>query len=247
MSPRYLNSPETALYTKGDLLFGLHEAREQLVRGAMPVIVEGPFDAIAVSVAGAGSYVGLAPCGTALTVRQLTALAGVADLDRTGLLVALDGDRAGHDGEDPAGILQTDGPAASCDALRRTEPLAQVVIDAHLDRWDRQLDHAEGQLAAMRSAATLIARMLPADAVDAMRRMTGGREFAILDADTDPILDPVLPTIARALPVGVACQIVRAAHRTGCDCCEVTAEVVRAARQEAKIPQGEVGGCATDM
>ena len=74
-----------------------------------------------------------------------------------------------------------------------------------------------------------------------MRRITGGREFAILDADTDPILDPVLPMIARALPVGVVCQIVRVADRTGCDCCEVTAEVVTAARQEAKIPQGEVG------
>jgi len=143
-----LNSPETALYTKGDLLFGLHEAREQLARGALPVIVEGPFDAIAVSVADDGSYVGLAPCGTALTVLQVTALAGVADLDQTGVLVALDGDRAGHDGivkayeillahtgklsaailpagRDPADILQTDGPAALCDALRHTEPLAQ--------------------------------------------------------------------------------------------------------------------------
>ena len=88
----------------------------------------------------------------------------------------------------------------------------------------------------MRSVARLIARTLPADALDAMRRITGGREFAILDADTDPILDPVLPMIARALPVGVVCQIVRVADRTGCDCCEVTAEVVTAARQEA--PRG---------
>ena len=187
--PKYLNSPETALYTKGDLLFGLHEAREQLARGALPVIVEGPFDAIAVSVADDGSYVGLAPCGTALTVLQVTALAGVADLDQTGVLVALDGDRAGHDGivkayeillahtgklsaailpsgQDPAGILQTDGPTALCDALRHTESLAQVVIDTYLDRWGRQLEHAEGQLRAMRSVARLIARTLPADALD---------------------------------------------------------------------------------
>ena len=211
--PKYLNSPETALYTKGDLLFGLHEAREQLAHGVTPVIVEGPFDAIAVSMAGAGRYVGLAPCGTAFTGRQAAAIDRVTDMERTGVVVALDGDRAGRDGivkayeillahtgklsaailpsgQDPAGILQTDGPTALCDALRHTESLAQVVIDTYLDRWGRQLEHAEGQLAAMRSAARLIAHTLPVGAADAMRRISGGREFAILDADTDPILDP---------------------------------------------------------
>jgi DNA primase len=94
--PKYLNSPQTAVYTKGDLLFGLHEAREQFARGAVPVIAEGPFDAIAISAASQEQYAGLAPCGTALTDRQVAALAGAADLDKTGVLVALDGDRAGR-------------------------------------------------------------------------------------------------------------------------------------------------------
>jgi DNA primase len=47
--PKYLNSPETSSYQKGSLLFGLHQARDLLARGATPVIVEGPFDAIAVT------------------------------------------------------------------------------------------------------------------------------------------------------------------------------------------------------
>ena len=95
--PKYLNSPETAAYTKGDLLFGLHEARERLARGAVPVIVEGPFDAIAVTAADPERYAGLAPCGTALTGRQVTALGRAIDLGQTGVLVALDGDRAGRE------------------------------------------------------------------------------------------------------------------------------------------------------
>ena len=42
--PKYLNGPETSTYKKGDLLFGLHHARDHPARGATPVIVEGPFE-----------------------------------------------------------------------------------------------------------------------------------------------------------------------------------------------------------
>jgi hypothetical protein len=48
-------------------LFGLYQARDGLARGAVPVIAEGPFDAIAVTRAGQDSYAGPAPGGTALT------------------------------------------------------------------------------------------------------------------------------------------------------------------------------------
>ncbi len=59
--PKYLNSPQTAGYRKGELLFGLHQVRDDLAAGAVPVIAEGPFDAIAVSLAGEGRYAGVAP------------------------------------------------------------------------------------------------------------------------------------------------------------------------------------------
>ena len=59
--PKYLNSPETRPYHKGSLLYGLHQARDLLACGATPVIVEGPFDAIAVTVASPGRHVGLSP------------------------------------------------------------------------------------------------------------------------------------------------------------------------------------------
>ena len=93
--PKYLNSPETAAYKKSHLLFGLHQARPALARGAVPVIAEGPFDAIAITIADPGRHAGLAPCGTALTSQQAALLSQAADLSRTGIIVAFDSDAAG--------------------------------------------------------------------------------------------------------------------------------------------------------
>ena len=255
--PKYLNNPETAAYTKGDLLFGLHAARERLARGAVPVIVEGPFDAIAVTAADPERYAGLAPCGTALTSRQATTLGRALDVGQTGVLVALDGDRAGReaairayrvlcgitdkaiavilpDGLDPAAILQADGPATLGSVLqRRTEPLARVVIDTHLDSWASQLEHAEGRLNAMRSAASLIGSLLPSETAGQILQVTGGRHLAILDDGLRPIATPELPMIARLLPAGAACQIACVAERLGCDYSDVTAEVANAVSQKS--------------
>jgi DNA primase catalytic core len=259
--PKYLNSPETTAYTKGDLLFGLHEARDQLARGAVPVIAEGPFDAIAISAADPRQYVGLAPCGTALTTRQAAALARVADLSEAPVLVALDGDRAGREaavkayailltvtskttaitlppGRDPAEILQADGPAALRDVLQnQAQPLAAVVIDAHLDGWADRLDHAEGQLHALWSAATLIASLLPSDTADQILQITGGHHLTMLDEDLHPVENPELPAIARLLPANAACQIIRVANRLETDNSEVTAEVANAVCKAATVPK----------
>ena len=257
--PRYLNSPETSSYRKGDLLFGLHEARDLLRQGAVPVIVEGPFDAIAVTTAASGRFAGLAPCGTALTDRQTAALARAADLGQTGVLVALDGDRAGHEGavraydvllahtgklsaaimppgRDPAEILQTVGPAALMDAFEQSRPLAQVAIDAYLHHWGRQLDYAEGQLAAMRGAAALIASTLPGEVADVIREVTGGRRLVTLDENLQSVVNSELTQIAKLLPATVVCQILRVAERTGQDHSDVTTELVNAVGQTNQRP-----------
>ena len=233
-TPKYLNSPESATFKKGEVLFGLHEARSQLAHGAMPVLVEGPFDAIAVTAADPQRYAGLAPLGTAFTTRQAKALSRAVDLHQVGVLVALDGDRAGQQaaikaheillphtrianaailppGRDPAEILQSDGPAALRAALQHTEPLAKVVIDAHINRWTGQLDYAEGQLNAMRSAAAHIAGILPPETANAILSITGGQSLATLDDALRPVANPELPAIARILPPDAICQI--APHR----------------------------------
>ena len=61
--PKYLNTAETELFTKGHELYGLTEGAAELAAGAVPVIVEGPLDALAVTLAGDGDYVGIAPTG----------------------------------------------------------------------------------------------------------------------------------------------------------------------------------------
>jgi len=184
--PKYLNSPRSRLYDKSSLLFGLWEARDALTAGACPVIVEGPLDAIAVTAAGRGRFVGVAPCGTALTERHVTALGQPADLRAVGVLVAFDSDAAGYGaaarayhllcavtdnlaavdlqpGQDPAQVLATEGPAALVAMLgERAHPLADRVIDGEISRWDRWLGYAEGQINAMHAAARLIAAMPPA-------------------------------------------------------------------------------------
>jgi DNA primase len=263
--PKYLNSPETPLYCKGDLLFGLSEGRDQLARGAMPVIVEGPFDAIAVTIADPQRYAGVAPCGTAITGRQLAVLASVTGPAGTGALVAFDGDRAGRNaaakacelllphtpkmlaaalptGSDPADLLQTGGPAALRDVLCRTEPLARVAIDAHLDGRFRQLDYPEGRLTAMRSAALAIARMLPQEAREAIGLAIDGRIRSVLDGGTHDTSNAKLSAAVKALPANATCQILRVAERTGRDCAEVTAEVLNAAARETTPPKGAGSG-----
>ncbi|RAY16293.1 hypothetical protein DPM19_05215 [Actinomadura craniellae] len=180
--PKYLNSPHTPLFRKSDLLFGLHETRDRLAAGARPVIVEGPLDAIAVNIAEPARHAALAPCGTVLTAAQLTALGGCTDLDATGVLLALDGDAAGHAGmirtwlalgslagpldavvlqrgHDPADLLRAGGPAAVRAALRAPVPLPDLVVDACVDRYGGSLEFAEQKLTAVRAATALIARM----------------------------------------------------------------------------------------
>ena len=258
--PKYLNSPETSSYHKGSLLYGLHQARDLLACGATPVIVEGPFDAIAVTVADPGRHVGLAPCGTALTSKQAAILAQAADLGSAGILVAFDDDQAGrkaavraHDilrmvssrlqsavlsGKDPAEILQTQGPEALRTILRdQVQPLSAVVIDAHLAPWERRLQDPEGPLLAMRSMAAVIAGLLPAGTAEAIRQITGNRELAMVDDQMRPVANPEIPEIARVLLADAAYQIMRVAERLGfTDYSDVLAEVVNAVTRDAVRP-----------
>jgi hypothetical protein len=71
--PRYLNTADTPLFHKGAQLFGTNEVN--VAAGGVPVIVEGPMDAIAVTLASGGRYIGVAPLGTSLTDEQASQLA----------------------------------------------------------------------------------------------------------------------------------------------------------------------------
>lgn len=181
--PKYLNTPTTDLFTKGQHLYGLPEARALLDADATPVRVEGPLDAIAVTLAGDGRYVGLAPLGTALTETQAAQLAR-AGRRAGGVVVATDPDAAGHAAAtddywtltahgdtprhaalptnlDPAELLRTHGPEALRAALDTAPSLATTLISERLGSYAGRLDSPEGHVAAVRSAASVIAALPP--------------------------------------------------------------------------------------
>ncbi|GAA2166887.1 toprim domain-containing protein [Actinomadura napierensis] len=178
--PKYLNGPDTDFFHKRELLYGLHEASEQLAAGARPVLVEGPLDAIAVALAEPREFAPVATCGLSLTAAHLAALADAADLAATGVLIALDDDPAGRsaavrawdvlsrvagpldlarlpEGRDPAGVLAGQGGAALRQALDATIPLMDAVVDAAAARAGGSLSTPEQRLAALRAACSPIA------------------------------------------------------------------------------------------
>jgi DNA primase len=268
--PKYLNSPETSLYSKGGLLYGLHEARRGLRAGAVPVIVEGPFDAIAVTLAGGGRLAGLAPCGTSLTTAQAALLADNCDLAGNGVTAAFDDDPAGRKaairaygilrpftaslrtaalaGRDPAQILQEQGPHALRAALTSgTGPLLGVAVDADVSRWEHRLGETEGPLRALRSAAGVLASLLPADAAARLRQAAGGAEFTVLDDEMRPAASPRLPQVAQLLPADTAREAVRLSIRLGFPADEVVIEIANAVTRQAVPGVGRAASTAAGL
>lgn len=90
--PKYLNSPETELFDKGSLLFGLDKARAHIAKADCAVVVEGYFDVIALHAAGIGNAV--ASLGTALSLRQVKLLLRYCESKR--IVLNFDGDGAGQ-------------------------------------------------------------------------------------------------------------------------------------------------------
>jgi DNA primase catalytic core len=147
--PKYLNTADTVLFHKGAQLCGT--IPELLQRGAAPVLVEGPIDALAVTLASHGRYVGVAPLGTALTDEQARQIATLS----THPIIATDADLPGRvaaerafwlltqhgadplavdlpDGTDPASVLHAHGPEALLELLDNSRSLGQVLIDERL-------------------------------------------------------------------------------------------------------------------
>jgi DNA primase catalytic core len=181
--PKYLNTGETVLYRKGDHLYGMVEASDALAAGATPVLVEGPADAIAVTLAGDGHHVGVATLGTALTDAQADLLRPHLGPDGDGVIVATDPDTAGRkaatrawwmlaarhgnpgrlqlrDGADPAATYTRD-PNLLRAALAAPAALAATLVEEALTAWAPRLHTSEGRVGAMREALAIIGAMPP--------------------------------------------------------------------------------------
>ncbi|WP_410557483.1 toprim domain-containing protein [Actinomadura fulvescens] len=178
--PKYLNTPATPLFHKSELLFGLHEMREALAQGARPTLTEGPLDAIAINIARPAAHAAIALCGTAITTAHLDLLAAHANLDKTGVVLAFDGDHAGQAAavraqpvltqvkgpvtavlfpkdQDPADILRHQGRTGIRQALQADIDLSELIIDLALQGNETKLQFPEGRVAAARAAAKVIA------------------------------------------------------------------------------------------
>ncbi|MBL8675214.1 MAG: DNA primase, partial [Rhodospirillales bacterium] len=151
--PKYLNSPETALFHKGDNLYCLHFAREAAGRDKPVIVAEGYMDAIALQLAGFDGAV--APLGTALTEGQLAILWKLADEP----YLCFDGDNAGRraalraaeralpllkpgkslrfialpTGEDPDSLIRRAGRPAFDACLAAARPLVEMVWELETD------------------------------------------------------------------------------------------------------------------
>ncbi|MDX1977651.1 MAG: DNA primase [Pseudanabaenaceae cyanobacterium bins.68] len=96
--PKYLNSPETPLFHKGTVLFGLHLAREAIAKRDRAIVVEGYFDAIALHQAGFPEAI--ATMGVALQGEQVRQLLRYTESKR--LILNFDGDQAGKNAAERA-------------------------------------------------------------------------------------------------------------------------------------------------
>ncbi|HLQ13756.1 MAG TPA: DNA primase [Steroidobacteraceae bacterium] len=177
--PKYLNSPETALFHKGQELYGLHEIR--LARTALQrlVIVEGYMDVVRLHQAGIACAV--ATLGTATTPEHLRrAFRLVSEV-----VFAFDGDRAGRaaawralqnalpearegremrflflpEGEDPDSLVGREGRAAFEARFAGATPLSEYLA-AHL-REQADLSHADGRARFVALARPLLAKLPP--------------------------------------------------------------------------------------
>ena len=89
-APKYINSPESVIYNKGEILFGFNIARESIRKKGFVIIVEGYFDLISLYQHGLENVVAI--CGTALTPKQ----AGLIKRYTNNVLILFDSDEAGH-------------------------------------------------------------------------------------------------------------------------------------------------------
>ncbi len=174
---KYLNSPETALFHKGALLFNHHRARKAAHEAGEIIAVEGYIDAITVSEAGFPNVV--APLGTALTADQCALLWAMAGEP----ILCFDGDNAGRkaafravelalpligagkslrfallpEGQDPDDLIRVSGPAAMAEHLKGARPFADMLFIRETD--GQRFDTPEQRAALERRLGEAVGRI----------------------------------------------------------------------------------------
>jgi DNA primase len=207
--PKYLNTPETPLYKKSTVLYGLDRAKRDIAKQHRAVVVEGYTDVMACHLAGVTTAV--ATCGTAFGGEHIGVLRRLLmdqDEFRGEVIFTFDGDAAGQkaalrafsddqrfvaqtfvavesSGMDPCELRLAHGDAAVRDLVARREPLVAFALRSMLSKYD--LDTAEGQVAALRAAAPLVAQIKD----HALRPQYARRLAGNLGMEVEPVLRAV--------------------------------------------------------
>ncbi len=181
LEAKYINTSETPLYKKSQLLFGLDLAKKEISRQRQVVVVEGYSDVMAMHLAGVTTAV--ASCGTAFGDEHISVLRRyLADNEiiRGQVVYTFDGDSAGQkaalkafdsdqrfaantfvaiapDGMDPCELRQSRGDGAVRELVAARRPLFEFAIKSILAGYD--LDTAEGRVAAAAAAVPIVARI----------------------------------------------------------------------------------------
>ena len=181
--PKYLNTPETLVYHKSQVLYGLDLARRDIAKGKQVVVVEGYTDVMACHLAGVTTAV--ATCGTSFGVDHIKVIRRVlgdvdnADTGGTGQVVfTFDPDEAGQkaasrafqeeqrfaaqtfvavapDGLDPSDLRTQRGDEAVRTLIADRQPMFEFMLKRVLARFD--LETVEGRVSAMRASAPVLA------------------------------------------------------------------------------------------
>ncbi len=206
---KYLNTAETPIYKKSQVLYGIDLARKEIGRSSQAVIVEGYTDVMACHLSGVGTAV--ATCGTAFGddhARVLRRFLHDHEEFRGEVIFTFDGDAAGQkaalrafDGDqnfvsqtyvavEPSGMdpcdlrMSTDdlptGEAAVRELVARRVPLYRFVIGNIIGKYD--LDRADGRIDAMREAAKVVASVRDQSKVTAFAQEIS----RMIGADIDP-------------------------------------------------------------
>ncbi len=212
---KYLNTPETPIYKKSKVLYGVDLARREIAKGRQAVVVEGYTDVMACHLAGVQTAV--ATCGTSFGedhARVLRQLLLDHDQFRGEVIFTFDGDEAGQraalkafagdqafasqtyvavepDGLDPCDLRLQKGDAAVRELIGRRVPLYRFVLANVLSKYD--LDRADTRIDALRDAARLVISIRDRSKVDAFTRELAGQLGLEVDQVRSEVLSGSIP------------------------------------------------------
>ncbi|MFJ8729955.1 DNA primase [Streptomyces bauhiniae] len=177
--PKYLNTPDTAIYKKSQVLYGIDLAKQQIAKSSRAVVVEGYTDVMACHLAGVTTAI--ATCGTAFGSDHIKILRRLLmDNGSARVIFTFDGDAAGQkaalrafeddqkfaaetyiavapDGMDPCELRLAKGDEAVADLVQPRTPLFEFALRQIVARYD--LDTPAGRAAALDEAAPVVARI----------------------------------------------------------------------------------------